>query len=178
MPDLEVPKNEELIILKFEDRDSTDPVTFGSAICLQNIEGYFLAFKGNGELKIEKNERYQEGSNSIARLTKWTIIDARRTTSREKVTPFNDICLKSPFGHFLQVESADQDIISANGSEVTTACMFKIVKSGVPHLPDWLFKRPHLNNNNITQQFAGLVESGPRVTQERPKPLGSYPSEI
>jgi len=31
---LEVPKNEELIILKFEDRDSTDPVTFGSAVCL------------------------------------------------------------------------------------------------------------------------------------------------
>jgi hypothetical protein len=53
-----VPKNEELIILKFEDRDSTDPVTFGSAICLRNIEGYFVAFKGNGDLKIEKNERY------------------------------------------------------------------------------------------------------------------------
>jgi hypothetical protein len=56
--------------------------------------------------------------------------------------------------------------------------MFKIVKSGVPHLPDWLFKRPHLNNNNITQQFAGLVESGPRITQERPKPLGSFPADI
>ena len=31
---MEVNKGEELKILKFEDRDSTDPVVFGSAVCL------------------------------------------------------------------------------------------------------------------------------------------------
>lgn len=99
--DLEVAKNEELTLLKFEDRDSKDPVTFGSSICFQTAEGSFLFFKGTGELRIEKNQRYEEGQNSIAKLTKWTILDARRTTSRDKVTPFNDVCFKSPFGHFL-----------------------------------------------------------------------------
>jgi len=41
--------------------------------------------------------------------------------------------------------------------------MFKIVKSGVPNLPDWLFKRPHLNNNNITQEFKSLVDINTKV---------------
>jgi len=53
--DLEVSKCEELTLMKFEDRDSKDPVTFGSSICLQTAEGFFLAFKGNGEMRVEKN---------------------------------------------------------------------------------------------------------------------------
>ena len=32
--DLEVSKSEELTLLNFEDRDSQEPVTFGSPICL------------------------------------------------------------------------------------------------------------------------------------------------
>ena len=50
------------------------------------------------------------------------------------------------------------DLISAEGPEVSQACMFKVVKAAIPHLPDWLFKRPHLNHNNITTQYAGFVE--------------------
>jgi len=49
---------------------------------------------------VEKNQRFDDGSSSIAKLSKWTILDARRVTNREKVTPFNDVCLKSPFGHY------------------------------------------------------------------------------
>jgi hypothetical protein len=98
--DLEVSKSEELTLLKFEDRDSQEPVTFGSSICLQTSEEFFFTFKGSGEMRVEKNSKYDEGSHSIAKLTKWTILDARKVTNRDKVTPFNDICLKSPFGHF------------------------------------------------------------------------------
>jgi hypothetical protein len=156
-----VAKSEELTLLKFEDRDSHEPVTFGSSICLQTAEGYFLAFKGNGELRVEKNQRYEDGSSSIAKLSKWTILDARCITNRDKVTPFNDVCLKSPFGHYFQVEAADNDSISANGHEISDACMFKVVKANIPHLPDWLFKRPHLNHNSITKQYSGLAEIMP-----------------
>ena len=91
-------KAEELIIQKFDDRESREPVMFGQAICLQTPDGYYMAFKGNGELRVEKNQRYDDGNNSIARLTKWTIHDVKNVTNREKVTPLNDICLKSPFG--------------------------------------------------------------------------------
>ena len=51
--DLEVSKSEELTLLNFEDRDSQDPVTFGSSICLQTSEGFFFTFKGNGEMRVE-----------------------------------------------------------------------------------------------------------------------------
>ena len=48
--------------------------------------GYFLTFKAMGELRVEINQRYEDGANSIARLTKWTILDARNDRNREKVT--------------------------------------------------------------------------------------------
>lgn len=104
-------------------------------------------------------------------------MDARRTTSKDKVTPYNDVCFKSPFGQFLQVEAKEQDIIFANGLEINPACMFKIVKAGVPNLPDWLFKRPHLNHNSITSTIANLIEIKPQKTL-LPKALGSFPLEI
>lgn len=65
--------------------------------------------------------------------------------------------------------------------------MFKIVKSNIPHLPDWLFKRPNLNHNSITSSFSNLVEiptlqtSGNQKNSgilDRPKALGTFPLEI
>lgn len=101
---MEVTNSEEFIILKFEDRESTEPVMFGQSICLVTPGGYFLAFKSDGSLKVENNKRYEDGSNSIARLTKWTIHDVKNVTNKDKVTPLNDICLKSPFGQYCQVQ--------------------------------------------------------------------------
>jgi hypothetical protein len=46
--DMDIPKCEELVILKFDNRESTEPVMFGQSICLMTMEGYFLAFKGDG----------------------------------------------------------------------------------------------------------------------------------
>lgn len=97
------------------------------------------------------------------------------------MTPFNDICLKSPFAHFFTVEQEQEDLISANGLEISEGCMFNVVKAAIPHLPDWLFKRPHLNHNNITAQYAGFLvypKSGRRPIDDRPKNLGSFPVDI
>lgn len=110
---MEINKSEELILLKFEDRDSKEPVTFGASVCLQTPESFFLSFNGNGELKVEKNSNYDLGKTSIAKLTKWTILDAKNATNRNIVTPFDDICLKSPFGNYFVV--SEGDIIAANG---------------------------------------------------------------
>ena len=61
--------------------------------------------------------------------------------------------------------------------------MFKVVKAAIPHLPDWLFRRPHLNHNNITVQYAGFVEYPTSLKkrqqlEERAKSLGSFPVDI
>ena len=60
--------------------------------------------------------------------------------------------------------------------------MFKVEKANIPHLPDWLFKRPHLNHNDITSQYAGFVEYPPSANKGnnmRPIPgLGSFPIDI
>ena len=135
-------------------------------------------------MRVELNQKYEEGSFSIAKLTKWTILDARKVTNRDKVTPFNDICLKSPFGHYFQVEADRDDLISADGPEVSQASMFKVVKAAIPHLPDWLFKRPHLNHNDITTAYAGFIEYPPNSAARREqqyvntKNLGSFSIDI
>ena len=72
--------------MKFDDRETKEPVQFGQAICIQTPDGYFLTFKANGELRVEKNQRYDDGTNSIARLTKWTIHDVRNDKNKDKVT--------------------------------------------------------------------------------------------
>lgn len=73
-----------------------------------------------------------------------------------------------------------EDLISANGPEITEAAMFKVIKAGIPHLPDWLFKRPHLNHNAITTPYAGFLDSNQSVLrkEERAKNLGSFPIDI
>ena len=174
---MDVNKGEELTILKFEDRASKDPVTFGSSVCLQTPLGFFLSFNSNGELKVEKNVSYDVYHTTIAKLTKWNIYDAKNFKNTNIVTPFDDIVLKSPFGEFFQVQQ--NDVIGANGKEANENCIFKIVKAGIPFLPDWLFKRPYLNHNNITYQYQGLLnQTGKRQAEERPKPLGSFPIDI
>ena len=72
-------------------------------------------------------------------------------------------------------------MVSANGHEITQACMFKIVKANIPHLPDWLFKRPNLNHNYITASFSPLLEHAQSQTKnvlEKPKSLGNFKLEI
>ena len=104
---MEVCKSEEMVILKFEDRDSREPLTFNSSVCLKmyldTADNYFLSFNGVGDLRVEHNKRYDEGNNSIAKLTKWIILDARNVANRNIVTPFDDICLKSPFNQYFSV---------------------------------------------------------------------------
>jgi hypothetical protein len=98
---METPKGEELIILKFENRDSREPVTFGTSVCLQNSHGCFLSFNSNGEVKLDKNNGYDQYESSIAKLTKWVIVDGKNPKSTNVVTPFDDIMLRQPFGQYL-----------------------------------------------------------------------------
>jgi hypothetical protein len=95
---MDAPKGEELIILKFENRDSREPVTFGTPICLQNSQGCFLSFNSSGEVKVDRNNGYDQFESSIAKLTKWVIVDPKNLKSTNVVTPFDDIMLRQPFG--------------------------------------------------------------------------------
>ncbi len=76
---MEVDKGEELILYKFEDRDSKEPVTFGASIVLQTPDSYFFSFNASQDLgiKVERCQKYDASNNNIAKLTKWTILDAK-----------------------------------------------------------------------------------------------------
>ncbi len=66
--DLEFAKQEELTILKFDNREYRGVITFGSAVCFQTKERAYLTFSPGCELRVEKNDNYESGNNNIARL--------------------------------------------------------------------------------------------------------------
>ena len=158
-------KPEQLKLVKYDDRESQDPAHFGQAVCLVTPQGYYLTFKADGSLKVEKNERYDDGTNSIARLTKWTLVDAVNPNNRGEVSHLNDCAFKSPFGNYLQV--LETDVLCANGLELKEDCTFKVVKSKIPHLPDWVYKRPYLNFNSITAQYQPFIEAHAQFKRQR-----------
>ena len=177
---MDVAKAEELTIQKFENRESCEPVTFGTPICLMAPDQLFLSFTAKNEVKIDRNLGYDQFDSSIAKLTKWIIIDAKNPKSTNVVTPFDDVILKQSFGLYLQVtNTTDFAIGTGGGMEATDFSTFRVVKSTIPYLPDWLFKRPHLNHNIITHGGIMAPPSlrGGRI-EERTKPLGSFPVEI
>lgn len=153
-------KREEMMLQKFEDRNSKDPVTFGSSVCLINSEGFFLSFNSQGEVKFDGNIGFEQYESSIAKLTKWVIVDPRNQKGSGVVTPFDDLMLRSPFGSYLRIMNTHDFTVGAtqasvDKNELKEEAIFRMVKSSIPFLPDWLFTRPHLNHNNI----AGISNS-------------------
>lgn len=69
--------------------------------------------------------------------------------------------------------------------EANNLSIFRVLKSNVPYLPDWLFKRPHLNHNSITSSMPGYqnppVPAGSQSRSRIEEPqmiLGNFPVEI
>ena len=179
VPDLDFPKQEELKVLKFDNRESTGILNFGTALWFQSEDGSYLTFNASGELRVEKNPNYENGNNNIAKLAQWTIIDANNPTNRGPVTQFDDIVLRIPFGSYLMVE--ENLLMSANGQAINEETTFKLVKANIPFLPDWLMKRPYLNHNNLVSKkfFDKHVPNYKKKSyEEEPKPIGSFPVEV
>lgn len=87
----------------------------------------------------------------ISKLTKWTILDAKNPKSNNVVTPFDDIVLKSAFGFYMHIKDQSDFVVwTGSGSEPNDFSIFRVVKATIPYLPDWLFKRPHLNHNSLS----------------------------
>lgn len=166
-------------VLKFDNREATGVLHFGTALCFQAEDGAYLTFNASGELRVEKNPNYESGNNNIAKLAQWTIIDANNITNRGPATQFDDIALRIPFGSYLMVEQ--DGLMSANGQAINEETKFKLVKANIPFLPDWLMKRPNMNHNNLVSRkfFDTHVPTHKKKTyEEEPKQLGSFPVEI
>lgn len=119
-------------------------------------------------------------TSNIARLSQWTIVDAKNQSNNRAVTPFDDVAFRIPFGSYMQVEQSS--LISANGHAIQEQSTFKLIKADIPFLPDWLVKRPYLNHNQLANRSRlFLTESGGRnfyKYEEEPKQLGEYPRDI
>eukprot|EP00357_Protocruzia_adherens_P037186 CAMPEP_0115004238 /NCGR_PEP_ID=MMETSP0216-20121206/19078_1 /TAXON_ID=223996 /ORGANISM="Protocruzia adherens, Strain Boccale" /LENGTH=356 /DNA_ID=CAMNT_0002370177 /DNA_START=45 /DNA_END=1112 /DNA_ORIENTATION=+ len=154
--------SEELTILSFHDQKYDGPVTFGSAVMLQSYDGNFLTFNAAGELRLEGKSRGDQGEDVhsdtwITKLAKWYLLDANNVSSRRAVSCFDDVVFKSPFEHHMICES--NLVISAQGPAISADTTWKIVKAGVPYMPDWTFTRPSLDQNHLVFSNSRFLSS-------------------
>jgi hypothetical protein len=113
----------------------------------------FVSCTNNGEVRLES----LRGDKTLSALnlpvnSKFTIIDPFNQTNISKPLIYNDeIILRSTFGTYL---SFGNDFIVTNTALIISEeTIWKIIKTDIPYLPDWLTKRKYLNYNYISYQY-------------------------
>jgi len=141
---------------------------------------YFVTMRSSGELKLEKVEQ-AKGINLFS-LAKCSLVDPANPASSAKdfITPQSKIAIKSTFGHFIKIESDSK--VSLFGQAISDDSTFRMIKSSVPLLPDWLFKRPHLSKDPMLlyqpkNPSTGQLKRKP-LSIDLPKTLGSVSLEL
>lgn len=157
---------QEFIIINSTSKDYKGVVTFGSSISLMTKSGGYLSFNANREVKIEKSE-----SAATNKLVRWTILSANNSGIRRPLTCFDDVVLKTPFGE-LVVEATG--IVFANGQGSSADSTWKLMRANVPFMPDWVFTRGNLVNNDLVLNRSPYIELAGRQLAYRRK---TYPEE-
>ena len=134
-------------------------ITFGTQISLISPNNMFLVATNNGELKLES----LKGDMSLSSInlpinSKFTIIDPYNQNNFSKPFLFNDeFLLRSTFGGYLSLNLQNNDNnnfnydninqVITNNMIIVEDCIWKVIKTNVPYIPDWVFKRKYLNYN-------------------------------
>jgi hypothetical protein len=128
-------------------------LTYGNQISIMTKDDMFISCTNNGEVRIES----LRGDKTLSAInlpvnSKFTIIDPFNQTNISKPLLYNDeIILRSTFGTYLSFSS---DLIVNNTALIISEeSIWKIVKTDIPYLPDWLTKRRYLNYNYISYQY-------------------------
>jgi hypothetical protein len=128
-------------------------LTYGNQISIMIKEDMFISCTNNGEVRIES----LRGDKTLSAVnlpvnSKFTIIDPFNQTNISKPLLYNDeIILRSTFGTYL---SFSNDLIVNNTALIISEeTMWKIVKTDIPFIPDWVTKRKYLNYNYISYQY-------------------------
>jgi gamma-tubulin complex component 2 len=130
---------QDFIILNALNKESKGLITFGAHICLMTNDNAYLTFNASKEVRVEQIE-----SAASSKLMKWTINDSNNSSSRRPVCCYDDITLKSTFGELITDENS---VVYSRGQGTTVESTWKIMKSTVPYIPDWVFTRPSLDHN-------------------------------
>ena len=128
-------------------------LTYGNQISIMTKDDMFISCTNNGEVRLES----LRGDKTLSALnlpvnSKFTIIDPFNQTNISKPLLYNDeIILRSTFGTYL---SFSQDFIVTNSALIISEeTIWKIIKTDIPYLPDWLTKRKYLNYNYVSYQY-------------------------
>ena len=133
-------------------------ITYGTQISFMAPDQMFLVATNNGELKLEK----LKGDMSLSSMnlpinSKFTVIDPYNQANFSKPLLYNDeIVLRSTFGGYLslssnsELSSTNPDAlyaVNSNGMIIIEDSIWKLIKTNVPYIPDWVHKRKYLNFN-------------------------------
>jgi hypothetical protein len=156
-----------LINKEFENNNSTEAriylcsnpttkqiLTYGSQISLMTKDEMFITAMNNGEVRPEA----LKGDKTLSYInlppnSKFTIVDPYNQNNIGKLLLFNDeIVLRSTFGSYLNYNKDDASL-SSTAMMIADEVIWKMVKTDIPFLPDWLNRRKYLNYNYASYLF-------------------------
>lgn len=128
-------------------------LTYGNQVSIKIKDDLLISCTNNGEVRLEG----LRGDKSLSAInlpvnSKFTIIDPYNQTNISKPLLYNDeIILRSTFGTYM---SFSGDLLINNSALIISEeTMWKVIKTDIPYLPDWLGKRKYLNYNYISHQY-------------------------
>jgi hypothetical protein len=128
-------------------------LTYGNQVSLMIRDDMFISCTNNGEVRLES----LRGDKTLSAInlpvnSKFTIIDPFNQTNISKPLLYNDeIILRSTFGTYLSF--SNDFAINNTALIISEETMWKVVKTDIPYIPDWLTKRKYLNYNNVSYQY-------------------------
>jgi hypothetical protein len=128
-------------------------LSYGNQVSLMSQEELFLSATNNGGIKLEplKGDKALNIIN-LPPNSKLTIIDPYNRSNFSKPLLFNDeVVLRSNFGSYLNCNSDSS--LTCSAMIITDENIWKVVKTDIPYMPDWLNSRNYLNYNNVSYRF-------------------------
>mmetsp|Transcript_24128 Transcript_24128/g.42831 ORF Transcript_24128/g.42831 Transcript_24128/m.42831 type:complete len:865 (-) Transcript_24128:61-2655(-) len=162
-------RREEMLLIDALNKDSREIVQFGQSVCLLTQDDLALAFNASCDVRVEAIE-----GKASSKLACWTILDANSTV-RRPVTCYDEVVLKTPFG-VLGVDS--NEVVSVRGKEVSLNSTWRVMKAGVPAMPQWVFTRPHLDHNDLVLSRDPALESAVKQKKLQRRALGEDSKQL
>jgi hypothetical protein len=128
-------------------------LTYGNQVSLMIRDDMFISCTNNGEVRLEslRGDKTMSAIN-LPVNSKFTIIDPFNQTNISKPLVYNDeIILRSTFGTYLSF--SNDYAINNTALIISEETMWKVIKTDIPYIPDWLTKRKYLNYNYVSYQY-------------------------
>jgi hypothetical protein len=123
------------------------------------------------EIGFDKPGLDEGMNNMLEKSATFTLLDEKNVRSKQSISVYDDVHLKSVYGRFLVCLSNRKVDNSSETPKIETG--WNIMKSDTPYIPAWVYQRPTFS------KFLNLnIEVDSMYGREKKQSLGSLPANV